>query len=366
MKKFRLCALSLLVALSMTACGDDLPGDTSAAGETTSVPVQTDGGDPSAPASTSASTSSPTTDPDDSRAPADTTRPGIGGDDPAVGEGIFDGMGLQQIWDQIMSTLADSAGFDVSVTSSSEYTVDGESQTEEQSVQILFNTAKDGYSYSIQTQTDRVVDGENLSESLWQAYKDGWFYQSANSGKTEVSGRIAIDEDALAGQKLNAQAVLALNSMLDTENLTIDGIDGGALRLIFKKVTFGMRDGGGYQITCQGINTDKLMELISEQTGDTEVSGDLGALVSGVAQILDAGLEIEISDAGVPTKITSDVSVSMTEPMAFSVSTRYTLIINAIGEGAGTVSVPEEAAGYPVYESYKDYLSVLNEGTEQE
>lgn len=350
MKKFWICALSLLMAFSMTACADDVS-------ENTSNTSAADGALLSASVTCGRTTLStpPATQPS-----VGTTRPvttQTPDQNPPVGQGIFDGLNVRQIWDQVMSGLSDSTGFDVTVVSDSDYTVNGEHQTENQSVQIQFNADSEGEcSYSIQTRTDREIGGQKSSESLWQAYQDGWFYQSGNVGGTPVSGRIALDGDALADLGLDAQSILALNAMVDMGSVNIDG---ASLEQIFREVTFETLDDGRYRIACTGIRTDLLLELLSDQIGVAPEGDDVGALIEGLAQLLDGSLTMEISKTGLPEKITSSVSLKMSEPMEFSVTTGYTLTVNAIGSGAGKVTLPDGATAYPEYESYEDFLAAL-------
>ncbi len=351
MKKFWLTAVSLLLVFALTACnGEDSveTKGTTAGGDTTTTSVQTE--QPPETTVTSEAVTTPTSSPDT----------------PQLGSGIFEGMTPSAIWNLVMGNLSNSTGLDANVTSKSVYAIGAESQQEEQNVHIQLNVGEDSYSYAVETDTNRTLSDVTYTEWSYLAFKDGWFYQSSRTDESgspvQSSAKIAMTEEALTEQGLDLETILAINAMV---NMGMFNFDGQELGLIFREVNYVELEGGRSQIVCKGMQADKLVEILLGSLGDLGTDeGDvdlesLGTLFAGIAQLMSCDVTLTISATGMLESLNAAVSLEMTDPMSFAVSTEYTLTVNAAGANAGKVTLPEGSDQYPEYESFEDYLKAV-------
>ncbi|MGM9679896.1 MAG: hypothetical protein ACI3XR_00160 [Eubacteriales bacterium] len=383
MKKTVSVILCLLLALSTVACNSDKGKDsqtTSADGSTgvtttvsttdegTSEPIVTTDQKPQTGDQTTAASPEVTTDPVIAAPsePDTTDEPGDSTLERPVGQGIFNGMTITQIWNKVMDNMSASTGMDVSVASHSSYNVLGALSLEDQTVHVLFNAAEDGYSYAVETDTDVSGSylGEEFSESshLYQAYLDGYYYTCEKIGETESSAKIAASENDLLQNGLDLETILALNAMINFNTYTFDGYE---LSAFFDEVSIVYNEDGSFVITCSGLNYDAVLAAVSEMDeernegsiGNLDDLQDVGAIASGLADLMQCDVVLSVNANGLIRSMKSTVSLSTSiGEIPFEVLTEYELTVNSIGAGVGVVTLPDGVQNYPVYDGYDAYL----------
>ncbi|MGM9637506.1 MAG: hypothetical protein ACI3YK_05935 [Eubacteriales bacterium] len=382
MKKIVSAILCLLLTLSAVACQSDNNegSQTTAGSDETSVsttastpdegettPPVTTNQEPETGDQTTDTTEPTTTAPTQAESPDTTTEPGGSAIELPVGQGIFNGMTITQIWNKVMDNMSASTGMDVSVISHSSYNVMGAESLEDQTVHILINAAEDGYSYAVDTRTQAsgTYLGEEFSESsvLYEAYLDGYYYTYESFGEDESSAKIAASEDDLLRNGLDLETILALNSMINFSTYTFDGYE---LSTFFDEVNITYNDDGSFVITCSGLDYDALLKAVSEMNeelgegsiGNLDDFQDAGAIVSGLASLMQCDIVLSVDANGLIRSMKSTVSMSTSfAEIPFEVLTEYDLTINNVGAGAGVVTLPDGAQNYPVYDSYDAYIS---------
>lgn len=383
MKKTVSVILCLLLALSTVACNSDKGEDSrttsgdvstgvtttaSTSDEGTSAPIVTTDQKPQTGDQTTVASPEVTTDPVITvpTEPDTPDEPGGSTLELPVGQGIFNGMTITQIWNKVMDNMSASTGMDVSVASHSSYNVLGALSLEDQTVHVLFNAAEDGYSYAVETDTDASGNylGEEFSESshLYQAYLDGYYYTYEKIGETESSAKIAASENDLLQNGLDLETILALNAMINFNTYTFDGYE---LSAFFDEVSIVYNEDGSFVITCSGLNYDAVLAAVSEMDeerkegsiGNLEDLQDVGAIVSGLADLMQCDVVLSVNANGLIHSMKSTVSLSTSiGEIPFEVLTEYELTVNSIGAGVGTVTLPDGVRNFPVYDSYDAYL----------
>lgn len=364
MKKILLGAVSLLLAFALTACsGTDIVETT---GSTTGTAADTVGEVTTPSVQTTENPETETPETTEIPETTETTTPDVPASKPQIGSGIFEGMFPSDVWDKVLGSLADSTGLDVSVSSRSEYTVGQDSRQEERNVHILLNVGEDSYSYAVESETKRILPESAYTEWSYQAFKDGWFYQSNRTDESgsdvQSSAKIAMTEEALAEQGLDLETILTINAMVGMGMFTVDGQE---LETIFREVEYVELEDGRSRIVCSGMQTDLIVELLLGSLGDLSASGEgevdmdaLRTLLNTIARLLTCDVTLTIGSTGMPESLHAGISLAMTEALPFALSTEYTLIVNAVGANAGKVTLPEDADQYPEYADFGDFLGV--------